>query len=209
MPSHRLRQFKEAITERADSWPHQRPVTRRPSEAHERYSRASDLLMIDIKQSHPQLYGTIEMGPHAFGTRLMFRTCHIAAVLAQEQSLGVNELAAAVGGEATYEMLGSLMTMTSRAALEAEQRMALMPTYQPVDIDVLKKWHLSVDGVQFDGQDEVLQDVNDRLDPKNISGECPLLRPGIHRVLVPAVIRICERDQNLFQRSLSSLTTTQ
>ena len=194
-------EFNDAVQKSAQDWPSSRIVTRRPAQEATRYAKAGDLLVTDVLKDNPYWYYDVKEEPPVFGVRVMFRTCYVAATLARQDGKSMDDLSTALGGRRTYSLINRLMATSPIVAEGVEKSIGLFKTYEPLGGDELEGWKLDEDGLSFDNLSEVIEDVKQNVGSKE--GRCPIHRLNLQKKIFPAIMNICERDENLFQRSLS------
>ena len=199
--------FNDAVQKSAQDWSTSRTVTRRPDEEAVRYAKAGDLLVVDVLKDNTNWYYDVKEAPPVFGVRVMFRTCYIAAMLAREEGISIDELSTALGGRRTYSLLNRLMTKTPVVAEEVEKSIGLFHTYEPLGVEDLKGWRIDEDGIGFEDLSEVIDQAKQAIGVEK-DGRCPIYRLNLQKKIFPAIIDICERDESLFQRSLQETNQT-
>ena len=202
MPKHRFADLTRAVERAAKNWPQQRPATNDP-QPFERYNIAAKRLVEDVEMSEPLTGKEMTRRPAPFGIRMMFRTCYIASVVAKNDNMDIGSLVDAMRDPHSFDILDNLQQTSAFVADRAEETMGLIPTDRAIADHRLERWSFTDGALTYDDASGLIEDTRWRMMQPKANGECPLRRAKQDRPLFAAVVQICERDQNLFQRSLS------
>lgn len=203
MPRYHFAKLKQRAEQAADSWPHQRPTTAMKSEEFRRYDAAASHLLLDIQRSEAMTGHELIKQPAPVGVAILFRTCLIAAMVARRENTPVEELVGMLRSDSSFDTIETLVSTDNPVAVSIANQIGIRPIDQPVDELSLDNWFLTGDSFVFDNLASVSAETENALGKAAPDAMCPAHKAMILRPLFQSAITICERDKNLFKRSLS------
>lgn len=199
--------LRKTAHEIAEMWPASRAATRKETEEeHMRYDNATRVFIADIQRKNPLIGTEMTQGPMPFGIRLMFRSCHIASLVARQDNASVEELVDVLRNPASFNTLETLLHQGKHITDLAETALGLTPTYDPVHADYQDKWSITGNVLSVPTIGQITEDARHQLEERGCkpsNGICPAHRAKIVEPLFQDIVTICERDKNLFERSIT------
>lgn len=197
-----LAQFNRALETSAAHWQRRRGLTAQPDDEHQRYNAAAALVKKDILVANPLSADTLAGQLPIFGVQILFRTCYIGALLAKDHGASSGELAEALRADSTVDTLGTIMKSSPVLAGNLESGVGMILTGEPIDPDKKAGWRLTESGLSNTQLDQIRTESIGLPDPRKGIGECPVSRAKMTSAMLASIVTICERDDNLFERSL-------
>ena len=204
MPSRHYSKFQKAADQSANAWPARRSVTTLAADEHDRYDAAAIRLKNDIAKILPIGIGSEAVrNPAEIGLRVLFRTCYVAAVVARSNDIRSTEQAGQLmRANDTFEVLDTILTTPDPFATFIRERIGLAAGYA-LETDEQAYWKLSDSGIGVPTMKNLVDESKKAHTWPYEDAMCGAHRAKIMRPLFNAAITICERDENLFTRSLS------
>ena len=201
--------YAQTATEVAAAWPTHIDATAEPSEEQFRYNTAAEIFSTRILEANASLPDQFSSPGILFGHKTLLRYCQLAARLSRQEDTPKDELLTLLRHDKSFESLSTIATQPNTIAMRVE-------TYYQIDGHNFRLNDSATDKTTLSDGFFNLLDIDRVVEEKRRLARlneapiahyetrgCAAHKKKVLQSLYLAAVTICDRDENLFDRSLA------